>query len=183
VRVERPDGSIETVLIEWKYTEPYTRATQESRLHERLRRYGKIAFWPEGPLRCDLDLRVEQLFYEPVYQLFRLQALAHQIESASDGGSSRARVLHVSPYAHIDLRRITAPALMSQGDDLFAVWPSLLVDPSRFVHASADALFAGAVRAAVPGLEGWQSYESNRYAGILTPANPEASIVPLSAST
>jgi len=166
VRLERPDGSIETVLIEWKYTETYSSVTQNERRRERLQRYGKIAFWPDGPLRRDLGLRLDQLFYEPVYQLFRLQALARQIETTGDGGRTRACVLYISPDANADVRRITAPALMAHGRDLFIVWPSLLVDPSRFVYASADALFAGAVRSAVPDLAAWQDYESARYAGI-----------------
>ncbi len=74
VRLLRADGTIETVLIEWKYTETYQSETETARREKQLSRYGAIAIQPEGPLRADLGILVDDLFYEPVYQLLRTPA-------------------------------------------------------------------------------------------------------------
>src|ERR1051325_4453543 len=144
ILLERFGGDVEIILLEWKYTESYQTKMDNTRRDERIRRYGNIAFWPNGPLYPDLRLRVEQLFYEPVYQLFRLQMLAYQLERARYRGITRAHVVCVSPRDNVSLSRVTAPALMPLGIDVFTVWPSLLVEPSRFIHTAPDVLFNNA---------------------------------------
>ncbi|MBW4962846.1 hypothetical protein [Sulfitobacter sp. CW3] len=135
-------GKIETVLIEWKYTESYG-ATQQSwsdRNHVRRGRYEDRAFAPDGPIRGDCGLEIEDFFHEPVYQMLRQQMLAWQMEKAQENDASRVRVLHISPTENLALHRMTAPALPV--GDIFKVFQSLLIDPESFCNVSTTKMFA-----------------------------------------
>tara|TARA_R100001369_G_scaffold85859_1_gene119871 strand:- start:680 stop:1660 length:981 start_codon:yes stop_codon:yes gene_type:complete len=141
VRFKR-GGKIETVLIEWKYIESYgaTPKSWSDRNHVRLGRYKDHVFAPNGPIRSDCSLEVEDFFHEPVYQMLRQQMLAWQMERAQESDASRVRVLHISPSENLALHRMTAPALPS--GDIFEVFQSLLIDPESFCNVSTARMFA-----------------------------------------
>ena len=96
IRFQRPDGTTEFALIEWKYTESYrsSPSPQESEEQfnkriEREHRYSNIAFAPNGPLRKDLSLKLADLFVDPIYQMLRQQMLAYRMEQAHELGAMR----------------------------------------------------------------------------------------------
>ncbi|MFN3474711.1 MAG: PGN_0703 family putative restriction endonuclease [Blastomonas sp.] len=146
VAFERGDGSREVILIEWKYTEEYrNHRLSEDRRETRVGRYAAIAFAPDGPIRNDLGLKLQDFFHEPLYQLLRQQMLAFQIERNPESGFDRARVLHLSPSANRALHHLTAPALKSlagvEYDDAFCAYRATLVDPEAFMERSIETAF------------------------------------------
>ncbi|MFN3549196.1 MAG: PGN_0703 family putative restriction endonuclease [Mesorhizobium sp.] len=159
----RQSGRVETLLVEWKYTESYGAPPEQKREAERLRRYQKLIFAPFGPLRSDAGLKPADLFWEPFYQLMRQQILAARMQAAREDGAERVRVLHVAPAGNWRLRRVTSPALRGLGDDAFTVFGGLLADPESFVSRSAEALF-GPLLDEAPADDAWAGYLRARYA-------------------
>ena len=94
------DGAIETLLIEWKYTEKYGPPISANGNPTRLLRYSDKLFAPSGPIRFDLGLKIEDFFWEPFYQLARQQMLAWRMEAVKERGVGKVRVLHISPTAN-----------------------------------------------------------------------------------
>lgn len=158
----RREGRIETLLIEWKYTESYGAPLGPSGNPRRIARYADLAFAPEGPVRTDLGLELTDFFWEPFYQLLRQQMLAARMQAAKEGGAERVRVLHISPAGNRALHRVTAPALRRFGDDAFDVFKSVLVDPSALVARTTEDLFGPWLETG--GGDAWSSYLVDRYA-------------------
>ncbi|WP_082503792.1 hypothetical protein [Methylobacterium sp. Leaf117] len=156
------DTGIETLLIEWKYTESYGQPVGPAGNITRIKRYEKLAFSPDGPLRTDLDITVRDFFWEPFYQLIRQQILARRMQGANEDGTTRVRVLHISPCNNLALHRVTSPGLRRFGNDAFAVYKSTLSQPLDFVSWSTRALFATLL--GDPGDNiGWADYLIKRY--------------------
>jgi hypothetical protein len=130
----RHDSREEALLIEWKYTESYGPPTDVAGNPTRIKRYAQLAFAPEGPVRSDLGLVLEDFFYAPFYQLLRQQMLAFQMQRAKEDRADRVRVLHIAPAANLALRKVPSPTLRRFGDDAFIVFRSLLVHPEDFVR-------------------------------------------------
>jgi hypothetical protein len=159
----RSDGVAHTLLIEWKYTESYGSSIPSKGNPTRIKRYQNLAFAPDGPLRDDFALRLEDFFYEPFYQLLRQQMLAHQMRKATEDGTDRVRVLHIAPSANLALAKVTSQALTCFGANAFEVFRSLLRDPSDFVSRSTEDLF-GPLAAESEDATEWASYLARRYA-------------------
>ncbi len=127
-------GGIELALVEWKYTENYSRRRPSPvKDATRRRRYGSELDDPEGPVRNGL-LSFNDLLDEPFYQLMRQQLLAHQLETTRAHGAERVRVIHVAPKANTayqaSVHRRTQLALGTTVDD---IWHELLRRPDRFI--------------------------------------------------
>lgn len=170
----RQAGRVETLLIEWKYTESYGAPPEPKREAERLRRYQNIAFAPFGPLRSNADLKLPDLFWEPFYQLFRQQMLASRMQAAKEDGTERVRVLHIAPAGNRRLARVTPPALRALGDNAFTVYRALLADPDDFISRPTDKLFRPLI-ADLPQDDSWANYLSKRYAFLADTVAPSPS--------
>lgn len=165
----RHAGRIETLLIEWKYTETYgapipnkVREGAERTPNEvRVDRYSTLMFVPNGPIRNDLCLKLEDFFWEPFYQLVRQQMLAFQMEKAREAGTERVRVLHVSPAGNRRLHAVTSNPLKRFGTDAFAVFAQTLGKPGTFVSRTIEQVF-GPVMAEMPD-DPWAAYLAGRY--------------------
>lgn len=132
IRYRTQAGNIEVALIEWKYTEDYTGKELSGGpdgLQLRLERYRPLWEDPECPIATDAAA-YGQLFHEPVYQLFRLQLLADQMERAGELGAERVRLVVAAPHRNRalcgDLRR----------------WPKVLHHPDRFAVYNTDELLS-----------------------------------------
>ncbi|WP_201834915.1 PGN_0703 family putative restriction endonuclease [Microvirga zambiensis] len=171
VRFER-EGRIETLLIEWKYTEEYGAAIDEKGNATRVMRYSDKAFAPNGPVRADLGLTLEDFFWEPFYQLLRQQMLAWQMTKAKESSADRVRVLHISPAGNSVLRKVTAPNLRRFGDDAFNVFRSVLVQPDDFLSRTTHEAFGPFIDAnhGDPAAREWARYLLDRYGSILDTA-------------
>ena len=160
-------GKRHGLLIEWKYTESYGPPLPDRRRPDgtggnvtRSRRYAEIAFEPNGPIRGDLGLHLEDFFWEPFYQLLRQQMLAYQMEK--HGEADVVLVLHLSPRGNIALHRVTAPTLRPRGTDAFDVFRTLLVRPDRFVDRRIEDVFSPLL-ATCAADDPWRRYLQARY--------------------
>lgn len=168
----RGEAGAETLLIEWKYTEAYGAALNDRRSADglsggnltRTARYGDKAFHPDGPIRNDRSLSVEDFYWEPFYQLLRQQMLAWRMEQAT---RERTRVLHISPRGNTALHKVTSGKI---GDatgqtDAFDAFKALLEPTAdgapRFVSVYAEDLFGPEI-AAMPN-DPWAAYLNDRY--------------------
>jgi len=166
VRFLGRDGP-ECLLIEWKYTEAYGAPLSDKRRPDgtggnetRRERYRDKVFSPNGPVRADLGLTLEDFFWEPFYQLVRQQMLATFMERDL---RERTRVLHISPSGNSALHKVTSKAFRSMGGlehtDAFKVFSEVLAPPSdrilRFKNIYCENLF-GPVLAEMPG-DPWAS--------------------------
>ena len=166
VRFRAADGTLTTALIEWKYTESYGQPIDPRGNQTRIGRYADKTFFPHGPLRPDLGLHVQDLFWEPFYQLARQQMLAWRMERAAEDGADRVMVMHISAAGNTALHKVTAPRLQSLGADAFDVFHSLLVEPSRFHATSIEQAFLPTIRSALAAdaQDPWAAYLVERYA-------------------
>jgi hypothetical protein len=167
VMFEREDGKRQIVLVEWKYTESYS---DES-----------LRFAPSGRDRasiyeplyekqdCLLDKALlkdfADLFYEPFYQLMRLQFLAHEMERAPELGAAVVSLLHIAPAHNTDFTNVTSPALRLRypGRSAIDVWGRLVRVPDRFAGRRTEELFGSFPIERLPELAPWWEYVSERY--------------------
>jgi hypothetical protein len=166
VRFTRPNGDVEAVLIEWKYTESYGSPDKEDPANEeRRRRYSGITFDPSGPVRSDLGIEIDDLFGDPIYELYRQRMLAFQIEKHGELEAKQVHNLLIAPFGNSAFRVLRNPALSRFGDDVVTVMMSILTEPDLFVFSSAESLFAHA-RSVVSenwSLGNWYCYMADRY--------------------
>lgn len=128
-------GAVELALVEWKYTESYSRSGLEDpgKNAVRYERYRSAFFAPDGPLRTDV-VEYEDLFVEPFYQLIRQQLLARDLERQHELGADVVRVVHVSPAGNLAYQQsVPTAALRAVGTRVSEVWQQLLRRPDRFV--------------------------------------------------
>lgn len=172
----RAGGKEQALLVEWKYTESYGAplpdphgADDEMKGNNtRRKRYGALAFAPDGPIRDDVGLSLDDFFWEPFYQLLRQQMLALAIAKDPDDPAERVRVLHLSPAGNTALHRVTAPALARFGGDAFDAYRRTLASPDDLVPVSVGRAFAPVLlRAEAAGEIDWAGYIRRRYAGLL----------------
>jgi hypothetical protein len=168
---EHENGMKHIVLIEWKYTEwygsePYAisqNGTDRTAIYRHL-------FEDDGfVVQRDRLPSFESLFYEPFYQFFRQQSLAHKMECARELGADRVSLLHIAPAHNLDFRKVTSPALNSMGDNAVDVWKTILAQPDRFTSVATESLFRSSLAKNHPGLRDCWEYVRSRYSWLEEP--------------
>ncbi|MDP6131531.1 MAG: hypothetical protein QGI56_08620 [Dehalococcoidia bacterium] len=148
-RFIRNDGKVQLVLGEWKYTESY--GSSDLGIPVRKANYQRAfdrADGVFGPQRRDL---YDALFFDPFYQLMRLQLLAQEMETGKLGREMDAdvvSVLHICPAANGEFREhVTSPQLkaMLPGKGTLDIWKDL-VPEDRFLSISVEDLLEAIVR-------------------------------------
>jgi len=170
-RFRRTDGKIHVILGEWKYTEDYKNIKSK-------------ALGPSGGTRLSIyqplikgsglgfrrNIQLEDLFFEPFYQMMRLQLLAAAMEkpvageNAGEMGAHIASVLHVSPAANEGLRKtVTSSELQALGNDIYEVW-NQIAPAERFHHIDSEELIDLTTSEAIPaGHTNWAEWMRRRY--------------------
>jgi len=161
----RNEGKIKTVLIEWKYTESYGPRLSPAGNAKRAKRYRALMSAPDGPIRADAEVELEDFFWEPLYQLLRQQMLAWRMEEAQENGAEQVFVLHISPARNVALHKVTSTPLRRFGKDAFSVFRSLLINPGRFVSLTTEQAFGPllALDDPDPAFREWAAYLRARY--------------------
>jgi hypothetical protein len=162
-RFIRTDGLKQTVLGEWKYTEYYgyeDKGTNKVRLGNYRDAFNRIG----GTFKDKSDELYRSFFFEPIYQLMRLQLLAQEMESHKEMGAEVVSVLHVSPQANREFRgRVTSKELSDRypGIELMDVWKSI-VEPGKFLSISVEGMLE-IISKENPDDNGWEKYLRTRY--------------------
>ncbi len=140
-RFRRRNGRIQVVLGEWKYTEYYNQrdlGTVAAR---------KLNYWPAFSRKNGIFAKYgedlyDALFFEPFYQLMRLQLLAQEMERSREMGADVVSVLHICPEANREFREgVTSPRLeeMFPNSGVLEIWKEL-VPEDRFMSISVEEL-------------------------------------------
>jgi hypothetical protein len=166
VFMEHHDGLRQIVLIEWKFTESYGAQSIKVAASgtDRSKTYQPFLDRADCPLEVKRLVSTDDLYYEPFYQLMRQQLLAHEMELAREKGADKVSVLHISPAANIDLRKVTSRGLRHLGDTCFTVWGALQVKSDRFRSVTTGDLFGAFPVEQFPALKTWHQYVISRYA-------------------
>jgi hypothetical protein len=162
-------GSWRAYLFEWKYSEAYEigRYQGEGRAGEtRRKRYQHLYCAADSSFAGQVPL--DELLYEPIYQIVRLRLLADRMVRCSEFGVSQAKVIVVCPEDNREYRdRITSPELANRlpaGVGLGTAVRSLLKDPEGFSMTSPEALARGIrQRVSSATITEWFEYHSERY--------------------
>ena len=163
LRFRRKDGKIQIVVGEWKYTEEYRPV--DKGIEVRKQNYFE-AFHCSGGVfkRCDEDL-YNALFFEPFYQLMRLQLLAQEMKHHKEMDADIVTILHVCPQANNEFRdRVTSPylAAMFPGKGTLEIWKEL-VPEDKFMSISLEDFLDTIVRQAGADNREWVDYLKTRY--------------------
>lgn len=162
-RFKRKDGKIQVVLGEWKYTEEYRR--QDKGIDVRKQNY-HLAFNRDGGVfkRRGDDL-YDALFFDPFYQLMRLQLLAYEMELSREMDADVVSVLHICPKANREFRdRVTSPYLANTfpGKGTLEIWKEL-VPQNKFKSISVEDLLNTILRRTKTDDWEWADYLKVRY--------------------
>lgn len=139
IRYRTDSGDIEIALIEWKYVEAYDIHPLKGgpgALATRLGRYSKPFVADDSPFLAN-QISMEALFFEPVYQLLRLQLLAREMEKAGEGDAGKVRLVYAAPSRNESVWRAINSILSSAGTDATSAtmaWRKLLKDREKFLH-------------------------------------------------
>jgi len=162
-RFRRRDAKIQIVLGEWKYTEEYRRVdkgieVRKQNYHRAFNRHGGV-FKHRGE-----DL-YNALFFDPFYQLIRLQLLAQEMEHSREMDADIVSVLLICPEANREFRdRVTSPHLanMFPNKGTLEIWKEL-VPPDKFMSISIEDLLDSIIRWAEADDWEWVDYLKTRY--------------------
>lgn len=162
-RFRRQDGRNQLVLGEWKYTEEYARRDLgiAARKNNYNRAFNRVSFAGHGQALYD------SLFFEPFYQLMRLQLLAQEMESGDMGREMDCdvvTVLYISPEANHEFRdRVTSPYLRDRypNTGTLDIWKHL-APAEKFLSLSVEVLLE-AISNASMGNPVWKNYLATRY--------------------
>ena len=165
VMFERTDGKRQIVLIEWKYTESYSRVllriaksgTDRAIIYEPLFRRD------DCPINKDSLFDFDSLFYEPFYQFMRQQFLAHEMEEAHELEADIVSVLHIAPGRNADFHKVTSPKLETLGETATEVWKNLVRSRDRFISIRTEQLFGNLTPEQLPEMREWLEYIGTRY--------------------
>ena len=162
-RFRRKDGKIQIVLGEWKYTEEYHRL--DKGIEVRKQNY-HLAFNRDSGVfkRRDEDL-YDALFFDPFYQLMRLQLLAQEMKLSREMGADVVSVLLICPEANREFRdRVTSPHLASlfPNKGTLEIWKEL-IPKDKFMNISVEDFLDTIVRQAGADNREWVDYLKTRY--------------------
>ena len=163
-RFQRTDGQIQIVLGEWKYTEYYgyqDKGTNQVRLSNYTESFNRS---PGVFVRKNPEL-YRSLFFEPFYQLMRLQLLAQEMEANHEMGADLVTVLHIHPAANKEFtERVTSGYLSNKfpGQGVMSIWKQL-VDQTRFTTIYVEHLLQLISKARLLANPAWVDYLRTRY--------------------
>jgi hypothetical protein len=127
------NGKKTQVLIEWKYTELYPKSdkSEGSSGATRKNRYDKLIDDKDSPIKRTVG--IENLYYEPFYQLMRQTLLAWQMTKNKEKELNADDWLHldVIPENNLNLRyQVPSPDLIQTGIE--QAWKSQLKEPHKY---------------------------------------------------
>jgi hypothetical protein len=147
IRYRATDGSVWIALVEWKYTENYRdRILKGGSAAMKARKLRYSQWWsPTGPIRID-QFGFENMLVEPLYQLFRQQCLAQEMQKGHEGEATKVTVVFAAPAGNHDLLDFfPAPdgsTLIEGAGALLSTWSDLLHQPDGFRYLDTESLLS-----------------------------------------
>lgn len=162
------NGKRRVYLFEWKYVEEYRVGDFKGageKGETRRRRYTDLYLAGDSPFAGSVP--IDELLYEPYYQLMRLGLLGAKMCRERELGVDEARVVIVVPRENVVYRRrVTSPELEKRYGDQAAIeriGPLLFKNPGA-LRVTSQVELLGALRSAdLHGLDDWFGYQKTRY--------------------
>ena len=156
-------------MLEWKYSEEYPKGEDKGRTEsgkKRRRRYAHLYCHEASSFNGSVPM--DELLYEPFYQIMRLRLLADRMVAEKELCVSDARVVVVVPKGNTPYReKITSPALVQRFPDFTTVEEvvrATLKDPDRaFTTISPETLLDAVDRECGDSVSEWAAYQRERY--------------------
>jgi len=171
LRFRERNGRVHLVLGEWKYTEEYGKNYKGSGRSGDVRKNNYIISFRKGEgafsANKDKDKLYESLFYEPFYQLMRLQLLAQEMElnKEKEMDADVVSVLHISPEANQEFRNNVASDYLRKsfpGRGVLQIWKEL-VPKGKFISISVEDFLGTIIQQARIDDREWVDYLERRY--------------------
>jgi hypothetical protein len=146
-------------LIEWKYTEAYSRDSKADGDSGEQRWANYIDLLEHE--RCPIKPRnFKDLYYEPFYQMMRQTLLGWQMTVRKEYGAEDWVHVHVIPNENRELREtITSPKLL--GNSITEAWRSVLKQPEKYVTIDPKQFLSPVAKC--PDTKAIMSYLGKRY--------------------
>ena len=156
-------------LMEWKYVEEYGGAKDKGAGNAgRTRRCRYAGRYAADSSSFNGEVPMDELLYEPFYQLMRLRLLADRMTAMRELGVSEAKVVTVVPGDNAAYReRITSPALVARFPrfgTVSDVMRATLEHPDRAFASICPSLLREAVEHECgSAVSSWAAYQRERY--------------------
>ena len=156
-------------MLEWKYSEEYPKGEDKGRTEsgkKRRRRYAHLYCHEASSFNGSVPM--DELLYEPFYQIMRLRLLADRMVAEKELCVSDARVVVVVPKDNTPYReKITSPALVQRFPDFTTVEEvvrATLKDPDRaFTTISPETLLDAVEWECGDASPEWVAYQRERH--------------------
>ena len=155
---------IHLVLGEWKYTEDY-RQEDKGTNKTRKQNYAAAFSRNKGVFNQPNEVLYNSLFFEPFYQLMRLQLMGQEMEQQRELEAEEVSVLHICPKGNNDFRdNVTSPTLseMFPGLGVLDIWKKLVVT-DKFKSKSVEELLKAIITNKDITESSWVEYLRQRY--------------------
>ncbi len=163
-RFRRNDGKIHLVLGEWKYTEYY--GSEDKGVNNVRKQNYREAFFRNDRIFDDRNEALySALFFEPFYQLMRLQLMGQEMERFGELDANEVSILHICPRANKEFRdKVTSPYLTKIFPDkgTTEIWERL-VSPGKFLSKSVEEVLSIIIENGSEANPGWVDYLQERY--------------------
>lgn len=161
-------GRRRAYLLEWKYTEKYQRKDKGQGSQGRTRRQRYAARYSAGSSSFSGVAPMEELLYEPFYQIMRLRLLADRMVEQKEFGVSEAKLVIVVPEGNWAYReKVTSPPLARRFPGLKTLEATVratLRRPNDAFSGVCPSVLAEAVRRDCGGaVSEWAAYQQERY--------------------
>jgi hypothetical protein len=159
-------GNRRAYLVEWKNAEGYPpddcKGLGKSGQTRRAR-YSALYDAPDSPFNGSAP--IDDLLYEPFYQLMRLGLLGAKMVRERELGITEARIVVVCPAANGEYRnRVTSPALRARPvTSVVQVMQAVARTPEMFRVVDPAPLATAIAAVAEPSVAEWVRYNSDRY--------------------
>ncbi|MDR0685094.1 MAG: hypothetical protein LBF83_08195, partial [Spirochaetaceae bacterium] len=143
------DGKNILILIEWKFTEDYTKNygskdkckfVEKDRNGNPYHEYHLLFDDPSCPIQPIDDFK--DLYYEPFFQLMRQTLLGWKMVEANVMDCDEYIHLHIIPNDNLKIQEIISPNLKDKGINMSDVWKKLLKKPLRYKLLSPEELLS-----------------------------------------
>lgn len=162
-------GSRRAYLFEWKYVEEYKDAEflgNGKAGETRRRRYAGL--YTASDSRFNGQVPLEDLFYDPFYQIMRLGLLGDKMVREEEFGISEAKVVVVCPEDNQDYRQtVTSPGLIKcfpNAKTVETAFQATLRNPGSFRMTTPERLVDAIRQSNANGMVSeWLAYQHERY--------------------
>lgn len=166
--VAATSAGLRAYLMEWKYTERYRMGHNLGKGNPETRQRWYSHLYNDESSSFNRTVSMDELLYEPFYQLMRLRLLADRMVKKGELGVSEAKVVVVVPEGNDAYRnRVTSPPLEKRFQDhktVSDVFRATLKQPNAAYKVVCPSRLAAAVEQGCGDAAAeWVSYQRERY--------------------